>query len=767
MKIFGIFVLLIGILTAIFSSGKYGLILIFIVLGITALSTLISIILQLVRTNRVKGYKESITLLKFIAKFALLFLTTGTFLYILAFITIGEENLPNVFFSNTEIFFRSLFCSLDLFFLNIDSNIIDRIDNHPDLKTWIFIQAILSALTTIVMFLSLVLSRIKEYWKLNFLTKVTKEKSHLYIFFGLNHASELLAKDIKCNDANSIIIFVDKAKIDSEKTNGFENILSLLSHNSASFSFSKNLDAAITVATSSPSEVDIPEDVADVFALMDVPKIKKLIKRLSSPDISSPQLHLLFLSENENKNVRDILTILKDSTIGQISDFTPLIYCHARKSGPYSFIEELGIKQNCEIRIVDSSFIAIENLKQQEKYHPVNLVRLSDMNLGTISSPLNCLIVGFGEVGRDGLRFLYEFGAFPDERSSVYDSFRSPFKCKVIDQRMDEIKGRFLQSAPALSYPEAGVDFHTMNTNDSRFLTSVLDDEFAKKLNYVLLSTGKDEENLDIALKICNKCWEAGNPMTDIMILVKCGDDSKIDFVKKSAAFFNTTYTSGKGVEVINIFGLPEHIFSYDLIIREQIENEAKAFFDGYQKQSNSKQTWAQRRLKFTTPPLSLLSLRELRRKESQDYETALHCATKINILERTLGFDYNWQDFIQRYFLPNGEANQTGNGDSITYPELSQKENHLILNLAILEHLRWIASHELLGYTPCHDETECDERLKRHPCLRPWQELDELSRNAKNDSWTPDYKIYDFYVIDTTISINKWRWISNSELNN
>lgn len=760
MRYFWIAIILLGIVVAVFSTGEYGLILIFILLGITALTSLISIISQCLKLRRLQFRNNNIWLLKLVAKFALLFLCTGTFLYILVFRTIGVESLGDVFFSNTELFFRSLFCSLDLFFLNIDSNIIDRIDNHPDLKTWIFIQAILSALTTVVLFLSLLISRIREVLRLRFNTKVSKERSHLYIFFGLNKATELLVEDIKKNDNKALVILIDKANIDSESSIGFDNIFSFLSHRSSSFSFAKRLNAVVAVAGSSASELNITGNSADIFSLLDLPKIKRLIRRLDNPGLSDSQLRIFFLSGNEENNVKDLLAVAKDITLQNLTNIKPNFYCHARKSGPYAYIDDFGLSSRFEIKIVDSSFISIENLKQKEEFHPVNLVKMSPTNPGTVSSPLNCLIVGFGEVGRDALRFLYEFGAFPDEKSTPNDSYRSPFKCIVLDSSMDELKGGFLQSAPSLESPDSGISFLSLNANDAEFSTSVMTPEFARDLNYVVVATGNDKENSQLALKIFQKCWDSGNSMQNLRILIRCISETDSEIIMKMAEFYNSAYDPGKGSNVMRLFGRLEDIFTYDLIIRERIEKEAQTFFTSYQKQSKGTLTWEQRQKDLLTPPISLLNLRALRRKEGQDVENALHAATKINILERSLGKNYNWKDFLSRYFKENGEADQSGKGSDITYPRLNQKENLLILNLAMLEHLRWMASHELLGYLPCEDGiTKCDERRHVHPCLTPWQSLDQLSKDSEENGWTPDYKIYDYYVIDTTISLNRWRW--------
>lgn len=94
---------------------------------------------------------------------------------------------------------------------------------------------------------------------------------------------------------------------------------------------------------------------------------------------------------------------------------------------------------------------------------------------------------------------------------------------------------------------------------------------------------------------------------------------------------------------------------------------------------------------------------------------------------------------------------------NTISYPSLSPQENTIILNLARLEHLRWNASHEMLGYSPYSKNEQnphyCDERTRKHNCLLPWQDLDKESQETtKAKGWEADYQAFDYCVVDTTL---------------
>ena len=98
--------------------------------------------------------------------------------------------------------------------------------------------------------------------------------------------------------------------------------------------------------------------------------------------------------------------------------------------------------------------------------------------------------------------------------------------------------------------------------------------------------------------------------------------------------------------------------------------------------------------------------------------------------------------------------------------PGLDREENMAVLNLARLEHLRWNASHEMLGYRKGNkDLHSCDERTREHNCLRPWNELDCESLAVRQaEGWPADYKSYDFGVVDISILLYKDKLLKHTD---
>ena len=66
---------------------------------------------------------------------------------------------------------------------------------------------------------------------------------------------------------------------------------------------------------------------------------------------------------------------------------------------------------------------------------------------------------------------------------------------------------------------------------------------------------------------------------------------------------------------------------------------------------------------------------------------------------------------------------------------------------LAITEHLRWNASHEMLGYRRGDIN---NHRERTHKCLTHWQNLS--SGPLKNSD---DYKLFDYNVVETSLYLS------------
>lgn len=775
------------VLSLIFVSGDIGMWFCIGILTLAGLSLLISLVTQLqsafLRPAR-RLYAKDFSL-KFLATLMGFFLVLGTLLYLHVFQTIvldGKLEGKAVEFSNAEYLLRSLICSLDLFMLDVDSNILDRLDGHAALKGWLAIQAALSFACTVAILVGLVYSRLHSHYRLNYATRITDRKNHLYLFFNNNEPSELLIKDIVKNDPKAVAVIIDEANLKDVDTNEWGGIISLIGHKQNVFKTAEKIGAHVTIASQQLDDID--SDIADredfdAFGYLGIPRIKKLIRQLSFT--SGPQLHIFFMGEDEELNIRNIIALAKDTTIMKVAKDKNLyhrIYCHARYNGPNRVIQDVALKKHLDIKIVDSSHIAIELLKLDPTCHPVNVVKKSHTELASVDSTLKTLIVGFGEVGRDAFRFLYEFGAFVDSKNP--DS-RSRFECTIVDKNIKNIDGTLMSAMPGVfdkryRDQKTSIDFIDTDYNSQLFYTDVLNDEFLNKVNYIVISIGDNDEAIALASRLFNKVRRLRPELHDLRIFVRCTDDNKVEGIQKIADHYNYGYGKGReNIPVIRIFGQPENTYKYDLVVSDRLIEEGKLFHEEYRRLSGEGVRWDERHNRLTGTVLpDIEKLRQLRRQESQDIANALHAGTKMILMKEAMLLladdtdapvkpdcdcpseravpTVDWTSFYLRFFNPDGTANVYGSQADIYYPGLSEEENKIILNLAKLEHLRWNAAHELMGYVFNDGGKKCDERTMRHNCLCPWDKLDRQSDMITE--WQCDYKKYDFCVVDTTIAL-------------
>lgn len=773
---------------------------------------------------------------KLLGSIMFLLWTIGWLLFIRAFMCYS----PCHQFVNAELFLRSAIASLNLFMLDIDSNILDEIKQYPRLKGAISFVSILSFLCTVGLLLSLVSERLMAYIRLLF-TCVKRDSPHVYVFFGLNEEAKILAKDIMKNDAGSVRIVVEQnGKEQEDDKGGWNHVVNMITHRGETFQKVKEIGAKLSLTSVDLSEMDINQK--NVFAEANLGLVRKKICRLARMTTDRERkLHLFFLSDNEEKNILSTAIIREDETIRKISEdekngVKVFIYCHARYDSVNRVIEESSPKKNVEIRIIDSSRLSIELLKRNIENHPVKYVEIDGQNNpGTVKSEFNSLVVGLGETGRDAVRFLYEYGAFMSNDSDNEKVERSLFHCYVVDRDMDGKEGLLTNSASeavkAKNRDETKLlQFVHADSNSTAFFELL--HRIAKSLNYVVVAMGTDIENMTLAVRILKCLMANGNDRKRLRILVRVRNNAHVGHFRKIANHYNQSI----GITCLDVFGAYDDIFSYSLVVEDQFKEDAKQFYNRYQEIMQEKEpalqsgTWEERRdellglrkkvvSKIPTDvamkrylegkpinekmlPTDLClgfeyvdeerigypkykNLRKLRRQTEQDMSNAWHKLTKRELMEKSIHQDFSFGELHDK--IKQLETIKDGTEYRRKYDQLDENISKLILNLAITEHLRWNASHEMLGYKK-GDKT--DELLQLHNCLVNWNELDKVSKNAceeakeaveKGEYWDfdfskeikkqyphynekvkayvlylPDYKKYDFAVVETTIALLK-----------
>lgn len=594
-------------------------------------------------------------------------------------------------------------------------------------------------------------------------------KPNVYLFWGYNESVHELAESIndhyeKSNrdDYRIIIVRTDSDYDDTpENSTGFRRIFNFISTRNSEIDSLKELNC-LTLGTYHKLEDAKYKENETIDILEGEMKLKSLCRFLSKKGIKT--LHIMFLSNEEKENIQCVNALLHDTTINNILNYQShhiTFYCHARFNGPNRVFQDFT-SQNFEIKIVDSSHIAVERLKLNPEFHPFNVVEMDTENPVTVKDPFNALIVGFGEVGRDAFRFLYEFATFADINISTKNARRSEFNCTVVDKDLDKLEGAFKAEMPAIFNNTASninIDFKSIDYNQEDFYNKVLDKNKIANLNYVVISIGDTDDAISLAINIFNRFRKYGGDLSKLMILVRCTDNSKVKIVQKIANHYNFGYGEGdKNKPVIRIFGVPHETYTYDLIISDELLKLGMEYHENYRLIKGDNETWEDRRRKAKPNPLpDIYKLRKLTRQESQDMANALHRHTKMAFFKAAMPENLDWSNFLERYFKSDGKPNREGQKSLITYPKLSEKENLIILRLAMLEHLRWNAAHELMGYVRRDDEeASCDEATMRHNCLKNWNELDHESEFTEETEYVSDFKEFDFAVVDTTIAISQ-----------
>ena len=327
---------------------------------------------------------------------------------------------------------------------------------------------------------------------------------------------------------------------------------------------------------------------------------------------------------------------------------------------------------------------------------------------------------------------------------------------------MRSLEGHFISEIPGAvckkcdeKKDEALIKFYPFDYSSDVFYTQILE-KIADTLNYVVIALGDDEQNMTVAVEILRYMRRRRADFNNFRIYVRAYEKGVFNHLGEIARHYNVLLGKDEQdkCETIDLFGQSEDIYTYELVVRDEFKSRGKQFYENYRSMQidpdNDEGTWNERHRKNMRPNGSTTKwdrMSKIRRKESQDLSNALHAQTKIRLLQKAVG-EENAKDFAHKVL-----ESRTGKKASIHYPLLSPEGNKLMLNLAMCEHLRWNAAHEMMGYVNNEKGHSTIERTKQHNCLKSWQELDKESDAVDYDI---DYKVFDFGVVETSFK-QKW----------
>ena len=391
------------------------------------------------------------------------------------------------------------------------------------------------------------------------------------------------------------------------------------------------------------------------------------------------------------------------------------IYCHAKREG---LALRLELIESNHVHIIDSSFLSTKALKGRDELYPIHFMDVAKNSfgqpLGYVESSFDAVVCGFGEAGQGMVSFLYEFGIFPDK-----DKQPNPFHCTVVDTRMDEKEGEFRLSHPGLD--NSRVTFVKDRVGSESFWSRM--ESCIKDLNYVFINIGTDAENMKYTLDILEFAFRNRESMENLIIVVKLDHPASYQHL---IGYFNSNYG---GKNVIRSIGDIERTWTWNNISGADFRSNAQTFYAAYAAASDSPVTWEEREKQIMAKPISDLAKKlELQRKMGQDFINHFHTRVKSHLCPERL-----WKDPAIAANIPL----EMVDGKHFTGDD---PEAEAILDyLAVGEHLRWCASHEINGYRLGPKK---QEDLKTHTDIVPYEELSE------------QVKHYDWIVVKTTLEI-------------
>ena len=650
---------------------------------------------------------------KHILSFAIVVWLWGVVVYIVGFYN-GEV-------SGLSVVLRAIIASFKMFVVSNElARVVPQLHSDALYMTMFAVVHFVAAFITFLFIFKMIGYKIKSYIDIVVCRYWHSKGRRVHIFWGINQASQLLAQSIRRQLKSDIIIFVDVDKEGGEASNKQSSISTITNMITIRNSDIVNLDAIgalVDHCYGGPAAVSEAE-ANKVFKALHLRNIAQIVRK-------SSKTNLYLLSEDEGENIAGALNLQKDTILNTLGRGRVEIYVHARRRACDDVLN-VSSQSQCNINIVDSAYLAVQTLKCSESALPVSCVDI-DTKTGLVDTPFNSLIIGFGTTGQEAFKFLYEFSAFVDSKLQ-----RSKFCCHVVDEKMDSIAGLVRAQMPAITEDE--LVLIKTSVNSVEFWQRI--EKIISELNYVVITLNNDNLGLSTAVnlfKYALKCRNTSSPMLKIML--RCYDSRNQARMKEVIGGLNSS-TEGSNVK-INLFGLNSELYDYRLIVSDATICQAMEFNRIYENSTlTAEEQWQEN---FGPEAVETIiskgynryhAVCEINRKVSQNISNALHCTTKLMLM----GLDTDKATERLKLFCGYVATRKSG---TTTY-QCDTPEQRLLLNMAIVEHERWVASHKLMGYT----FGEKSSASKQHPCICSWDSLDQTTQS------------YDCNVVDTTIKL-------------
>lgn len=644
----------------------------------------------------------------------------GVLVYIVGFYNSGVNGF--------SVVLRAIISSFKMFVVSHDlARIPQFLQYDPSYMAAFSTLHFAAAFITFLFIFKMVGYKIKSTLRLMFHKWFHSKGKVVHLFWGVNEASILLAEDIRRLHTKETIIFVDideECEDNSQRKATLSHITNTITIKNSEIARLDAIGAFVDHCYSGPAAFKGDKET-DIFGNLHLNAIGAIVRK-------SSRAHFYFLSDDEAQNIAGALNLQKDCQLRSMKENMPVIHIHARRDANNEIFDHYsqydGESRRMKIKIVDSAYLSISTLKQEERALPVNCVK-KNLSTGLVDSPFTALIIGFGGCGQEAFKFLYEYAAFvgPDMK-------KSPFKCYAVDKRMNEIAGLVRTKIPAISNDE--LSLAQVAVDSEEFWGKVK--SLIKELNYIVIALNDDAAGLSLAVNLFKYALrDRSKNLPMLKILVRCYDNSNEKRMTEVANNLNKSI-EGNHVEIL-LFGQEKDLYRCDTILSDNILREAMEFNRVYENSELSPEEQWQKN--FGEPEILRLmakkkmaryhAIYDINRRIAQNISNSLHGRTKMILM------GLGETEPSERLKLYYGYVNSRKEGT--TKYACDKDDEQLLMNIAMVEHERWIASHKLMGYT-YNPENDCVQ--KHHKCICSWDDLDEITQS------------YDCNVVDTTIKM-------------
>ena len=585
------------------------------------------------------------------------------------------------------------------------------------------------------------------------------QKSNLFIFWGQNDNSFLLAEDIvrSMPDKDYMTVFVE---LPSEAEGGsllhFTHLFSGSLFKNDKMNKIRHLNALLINSDDTVLCRGKDYSLQKVLKEAGLEFLYKAIARENFTDVK-----FFFLSDNYSQNVKNAAALISTIEPSDSPILTKRIssYCHS----PYnelcitysytSLSRRMSGKNNISFNITDSARLAAVELKSNAKYQPVNFLKV-DTNTATVSTPFRAMILGFDETGEEVMKYLYEYSSLINTNGE-----KNPTTIFITNTKVVETHNKFLMKYPSLRNSKE-VQLVDEGVHTSEFKTWLATS--SENLSYIVICSGNDIDNINFTNTIYKiACRRRNAKSGKLMIFVRSYSQDYYNELNDIATYYNTC-NKESNIEIV-VFGSKRSIFTYRSVVEQHTINDARLFYESYIKHTKYNESWYDQYLKLSA---TYAQHQELACRLNQNMSNWFHIATKMHLC----GADTD-KDKLHRlcecvYSRPKMEHYLESLDSALTpeekakvvklycsYANASESEQTLMNNLAKCEYLRWKALMEMLGYIPDNDIVNEEGTIRKDHANKKHARITTIER-MKQEPVLSETIPYNYTVVDVSLMI-------------